>query len=302
MSILYFFIDGIGFGNENPEINPFSRFAKSYLGPLGLDDAKIPSGWLYKKIDAHLGFEGLPQSATGQTSLWTGINGSAQMGHHKTGFPGPTLIKVLENHSIIKVFGDNGLDATLVNAYSDAYLKRIENQPRFKSCSTYLQLTSGQKLKTFQDLENNAAMYMDITHEILHKFYPQMKKRFPLVDPEIRGKYIVDLLKNYHLLVYEFFLSDKAGHKFDWEFAEWIITTLEKFIHGIVQNLDPQKDLLIITSDHGNMEDLSTKSHTHNPVPLFLYGANANQLLDSVENISDIPACIYKIFDIKNEN
>lgn len=300
MRILYFFIDGIGFGKENFQINPFTRFAKNYLSPLGFENAKTPLNWRYKPIDAHLGMEGLPQSATGQTSLWTGINGSHIMGHHKTGFPGPTLIKILNEHSIVKRFCEQGLKASLINAYSDHYLKRIQTQPRFKSCSTHLQLASGQKLKTLQDLENNDAIYMDITHEIMHRLVPDLKSRFPIISPEKKGADIVKILKNYQLIIYEFFLSDKAGHKFDWEMAFWVIKTLESFIHGICQNMSYSEDLLIITSDHGNMEDMSTRSHTHNQVPLFLYGAKSDQVMECVDSISDIPETIYKLFNINS--
>ena len=42
-------------------------------------------------LDASLEVEGLPQSATGQTTLFTGVNAAAAVGRHVSAFPGPRL-------------------------------------------------------------------------------------------------------------------------------------------------------------------------------------------------------------------
>lgn len=300
MRLLYIFIDGIGFGKSNPDSNPFSKFASNSLISLGGGINTVP-GMYISEIDAHQGIKGLPQSATGQTSLWTGINGSKMMGHHKTGFPGPTLIDVIQKHSIIRKFRDNGLLATLINAYSQKYIERLEKHPRFKSASTQVQLAAGLALKNLQDLAQGNALYMDLTHEIMHNFYPHLKQSFPLKTARQAGIDLVRMLKDYDLLIYEYFLSDKAGHKRDWRMAKWIIENLEQFIAGITSRLNPAEDLLLISSDHGNLENLDTKTHTHNPVPLIAFGKYADLFHSQCKTLTDIPNLIYKTWGISPE-
>lgn len=296
MRVIYLFIDGVGLGENDPDRNPFSRYALSYLSAPGgrSPSESTPAGWEMAETDAHLGFDGLPQSATGQTSLWTGTNGVRAMQRHKTGFPGPTLIRVIREYSVIKAFHEAGRPAALLNAYSDDYIDRIEAKPRLKSASTHVHTASGQRLKRLEDLEHDDALYMDITHEIMHQLYPDAAGRFPVIDARQRGRDLVGIARRYELSVFEFFLSDKAGHDQSFESAEWVIRTLEDFIAGIVEAIDPAEELLLITSDHGNLEDLSTKSHTNNKVPTFAFGNHAAQVPGRIRRLTDIVPFIYE--------
>jgi bisphosphoglycerate-independent phosphoglycerate mutase (AlkP superfamily) len=47
----------------------------------------------------------------------------------------------------------------------------------------------------------------------------------------------------------------------------------------------------VLTSDHGNMEDLSTGSHTRNPVPLLARGPQARRFA-AAESIADVTPAI----------
>lgn len=297
MHIMYLFIDGIGIGSDDTKTNPFSRYATSYLSALSDRKPQFShnKSWYMSPTDAHMGVRGLPQSATGQTALWTGINGSQVMGHHKTGFPGPTLIRVIKEHSIIKRFLEAGKKATFLNAYSEAYRERIMAKPRLKSASTHVQLASGLDLKNLDDLENGNAIYMDISHEIMHRFFPEMQDRFPVADPFERGQQLVKIARHHDLVLHEFFITDKAGHAQDFEMARWTIVTLEAFLDGIVHSMNPKTDLLVIASDHGNIEDLSTKSHTNNKVPTFACGLHAKQVIEKVACLTDIPRWLYEL-------
>ncbi|MCE9597365.1 MAG: metalloenzyme [Spirochaetia bacterium] len=293
--MLYIFVDGIGFGPANEATNPFTLHSKSFFAPLGGKPATAtPEGLVLFPVDAALGMPGLPQSATGQTSLWTGLNGPEIMGRHMTGFPGPTLIKVIKEHSIIKRFYENGKKAALANAFSDVYARRIRDKPRLTGASTHVHLASGQPLKTLDDLARGDAVYMDITHEMMHRFFPEIKDRFPVRDPREVGQDTARLASKYDLLIYEFFLSDKAGHNQSFEEAKWVIENLEKFLMGVCETLRPE-DTMLLTSDHGNLEDLSTKTHTLNKVPAMGFGRGVEGMRDAISSIADFPAFIYKL-------
>ena len=298
MGFYYLFIDGIGFGEPSSD-NPFHIHAKSLFQHLAGKEPydELSSQFICIPADAHMGFSGLPQSATGQTSLWTGMNGPASMGRHMTGFPGPTLIRVIEEYSMIKVLREGGKKAALLNGYSQAYLDRIERKPRLRSASTHVHRVSGQELFMLDDVVDGKALYMDINHQFLHRFFPDYAHKLPLADPKERGRQYVKIGRDYDLVLFEYFLTDKAGHNQSMEEAAMTIQLLEPFIEGIIEEMDPQKDTLVISSDHGNLEDLSTRTHTNNLVPVFLAGAYAEDMAGRIKALYDIPRAIYEAMD-----
>ena len=80
----------------------------------------------------------------------------------------------------------------------------------------------------------------------------------------------------------------------EWDKAKWTIDIVEKFIDGVLETLDPREDQLIITSDHGNLEDLSDKVHTTNPVPTYLYGKYTESMKSKINSLCDIVPALYE--------
>ncbi|TGL58039.1 metalloenzyme [Leptospira ognonensis] len=307
--IFYVFLDGIGMGKYDLETNPFSKFAQGIFSPLGgkpLKDANLPTlaGNLHVlPTDAHLGVPGLPQSATGQTAIWTGINGAKLLGRHVSGFPTITLRKIIQKYSMLKVLAENHIAADFLNCFTAPYLQHVVEKPKLVSASTLVQLASLRPLKNMDDLRNGRGLYMDLTHDILR----QVAKDFlpiddPLLaprDPRDLGSSIFKMFEDYEVTIYEYFLTDKVGHAMDWDKAKLIIDNLEEFFYGILSTMDTEKDTLIVTSDHGNMEDLSQKNHTENVVPTFLYGKYADIFRDKIHSLSDIVPQIYNTFGLE---
>ena len=79
--VLFIFMDGIGLGADDPETNPLARAEMPYLQAL-LGGRKLTASVApyeseqvsLQALDAGLGVDGLPQSATGQAVLLTGVN------------------------------------------------------------------------------------------------------------------------------------------------------------------------------------------------------------------------------------
>ncbi|TGN01120.1 metalloenzyme [Leptospira yasudae] len=310
--IFYMFIDGIGFGPDDPATNPFSRYAKSFFLPLAgkpipEDAPETLKKAVFLKTDASLGIKGLPQSATGQTSLWTGINACKVLQRHLSGFPTFTLKKIISKYSIIRVLEEHGFKADLLNCYTPAFTDYVKKNPRHVSASTLIQMASDKPLKNMDDLRQGKGLYMDITHEYLKEFsrgyLDDSDDLFRVRDPYETGTSIIRNCKDdgYTLCIYEFFLTDKVGHKMHWEAAEKYIGELESFFTGVLETLNPEEDQLIVTSDHGNLEDLSVDVHTVNPVPTILYGKHTEALKSKIKAIVDIPMAIYDILGIKIE-
>ncbi|NLA26673.1 MAG: metalloenzyme, partial [Firmicutes bacterium] len=62
------------------------------------------------------------------------------------------------------------------------------------------------------------------------------------------------------------------------------------FLGAVAGSLDPAKTLLIVTSDHGNLEDLSHNRHTLNEVPVLLIGAEPvrHRIAPALRDLTDI--------------
>ena len=81
MRVLFLFLDGIGLGENDPAVNPFAQAKMPNLNALlgGRTLLKEDAPFVGKKatllaIDPAVGVAGLPQSATGQAMLLTGVN------------------------------------------------------------------------------------------------------------------------------------------------------------------------------------------------------------------------------------
>lgn len=304
--ILYLFVDGIGYGQNNPNQNPFAKFAQSFFLPLCLKS--IPSNnpcfkLIYKPIDASMDISGSPQSGTGQTAIWTGINTSKFLGHHVAGFPTYTLKKIIQKYSMLKILQENGYRASILNTYSPSYFQFIINKPRHIAASTLIQQAAGHELKSVDAMRREEGLYMDITHEIFQKVSNKSlepdDELLKLRDPFEEGQRLYRIAQKNDLSIYEFFLTDKIGHDTDWTLAERVIFVYEKFIEGLLSVFDETKDTLILTSDHGNFEDFSHGAHTTNQVPLVLYGQNIKQFYLQVDSIYQIVLIIYKLLNIE---
>jgi 2,3-bisphosphoglycerate-independent phosphoglycerate mutase len=220
-----------------------------------------------KKLMLTSDVEGLPQSGTGQTSLFTGENASKKIGKHFGPYPHSKIKPLLKKKSLFHKTLEIGKKPHFLNAYPDIFFEKSEKRNRW-SCTTLMAKSAGVTLNRLEDVLNEKA----ITAEIVQWAWRDMLNLdVPEIEPEEASKRVLNSLKENDLVMYEYYLTDKAGHAQDREMAERVLSVLDRFLLHIIQNLN-EKDTLVITSDHGNLEDLSTKTHTRNPVPLFVKG------------------------------
>src|SRR5690554_4332067 len=114
MAVLFVFIDGIGIGEnraENPlalkALNSFSWFTSQ--NGFHKECNKIEeASKLYKAVDANLDVEGLPQSGTGQVSLFSGQNASKLLRRHFGPFPHSKTKPLLQKNSLFHQVLDMG--------------------------------------------------------------------------------------------------------------------------------------------------------------------------------------------------
>ncbi|MCW3488938.1 metalloenzyme [Dethiobacter alkaliphilus] len=286
MQVVLFFIDGLGLGPIN-EYNPLATTAMPCIKDL-LDGKSLTLEAVGTKtqkaslhsLDATLGVPGLPQSATGQTTLLTGVNAARALGRHIRGFPTEPLRKILAAEGILKKVLELPQKAVFLNGYRPEFFTDLSNGERFYSATTLMNLYAGLPFHSFADMAAGRSIYSDITNEVLQ----EMGFDVPYVSPEKAGKTLAENAARHDFLLFEYFLTDMAAHKRDREKTAYCLTTIDRFLASILKELDLSQTLFIITSDHGNIEDLTTSGHTRNPVPLLLIGAGH----DNLRPISDL--------------
>jgi 2,3-bisphosphoglycerate-independent phosphoglycerate mutase len=298
-AILFVFLDGVGLAPAGP-YNPLSRVPMPHVaallgGPLVLDRvgqvARSP-GVLLRAVDACLGMPGLPQSATGQTALFTGVNAAALAGDHVTAYPTEPLRAVIARCSVLKRAADAGAKVLFANAHSERFWQMIEEGKRRLGASTLTALAAGAPIPTLSDLLEGRAVLWDITHEVAASY---LGYDLPLVSPEEAGTRLARLAAQHDLVLYESFLTDLAGHQRIE--AEWVLSRLDAFLGSILAHRSPEVTL-VVCSDHGNLEDATTKAHTANPVPLLVVGSAAESFRGATA-ITDVTPAILSSMGVR---
>ncbi|MEJ2303693.1 MAG: hypothetical protein P8Y14_19375 [Anaerolineales bacterium] len=137
MKFLFIFLDGIGLGSDGPATNPFAQAHMPRLEDLIGGQALLAAAAPHESeratllaLDACLGVEGLPQSATGQATLLTGTNVPAGVGRHYGPKPNPEVAGYIRNGNLFAALREKGHSATLLNAYPPGYFEAIQSGRR----------------------------------------------------------------------------------------------------------------------------------------------------------------------------
>lgn len=295
MALLFVFVDGIGIdsmGSDNPLSSSHLRSFSEFTSCEGLHSGcpeRLEERMLFKYLDANLDVEGLPQSGTGQTALFTGINASKVLGKHFGPYPHTQLKPLLSEKSLFKKVQATGKKPFFLNAYPELFFKKSESRNRW-SCTTLMSRAAGIPLNSINEVQRGEAVTAEIVQTVWRN---QLNQDVPEIEPEEASERALRSLEKYDLVLYEYYLTDKAGHSREWDLAERVLEILDRFLMKIVSDMD-ESDTLLITSDHGNCEDLTIKTHTRNPVPLFVKGECS--FFKDAASIMDITPAIEKLF------
>ena len=288
-SLLLFFIDGLGIGERN-EYNPLHLTENVQpLAHFKDENSEVISGGVMIPTDANLGVEGRPQSASGQTTILTGINAPQFLGYHKQGFPNQALRDVIQENSIFLQLEKLKITP---NVFANAYTPQFFTEtPRWKSATTVaVEASEAVKFRTLDDMKNNEAVFMDFTNSLL------IARDFdaPLWTAEHAGKVLANIVKNNRFTLYEYFITDKIGHDQDFQLAGKVLPDLAKMLRTVLVNLDLENTTVMMTSDHGNIEDLSKRNHTLNQVPTIIWGKDKEKIASQITSLADITPSIVK--------
>jgi 2,3-bisphosphoglycerate-independent phosphoglycerate mutase len=289
MPVLLFFIDGLGIGARGP-FNPFDGLeGASPLGVFQDEEPLLPFDGVLVRTDATLGVQGRPQSASGQTTILTGVNAPAALGYHKQGFPNQALRDIINKHSIFLQLKRAGITPnTFANAYTPLF---FTSRPRWVSATTTAVEAAGMSFRSLDDLRDGRAVFQDYTNRMLIERGLDVEPG----TPEQAAATLCSLAAEHRFTLYEYFITDKIGHAQDMQAARVVLAQLASLIRTLLACLELEQTTVVLTSDHGNIEDLSTRNHTLNQVPTLLWGAGRERLRQRVRSLADITPSIVEI-------
>jgi 2,3-bisphosphoglycerate-independent phosphoglycerate mutase len=285
-SVILYFIDGLGIGTRGAH-NPLARIEN--IEPLAHFQGETATVF-DDGIMASLGIEGRPQSASGQTTILTGVNAPQILGAHKQGFPNQTLRDVIAKHSIFLQLKNQSIEPNLfANAYTKQYFET--HYKRWKSATTCAVEAAEMSFRMIPDLLGGFAIFHDFTNEVLRERGVDV----PLISPQEAGQRLAKLAAAHRFTLYEHFLTDKIGHEQDFAWAERHLPKLAEMIRTVLRNINLETTTFILTSDHGNIEDLSVRNHTLNKVPTIVWGRNRYEISRRIRDLTDITPIIVEL-------
>jgi 2,3-bisphosphoglycerate-independent phosphoglycerate mutase len=300
LHIVLLFLDGVGIGKKDAEVNPFFHarmpaFASLCGGELPFTPFKKMSSERADVIavNATLGVAGLPQSGTGQTAIFTGVNGAKKFGRHFGPHPPSVLRQAIEEKNIFHRLKSIGKSVVFANAYPKRFFDYIDTGARRLTVTTLACRYAEVPLLTARELLHNEGVSADFIRAQWKKLgHTEIE---PISSREA-GKHLAHISAKHDFTLFEYWLTDHAGHSRSMTTAVEALERFDEFLSGFLELFDPRTTLLLIVSDHGNIEDLSTKSHTRNRVPCILVGNHRHKLVKRIKNLTHITPAIMRLF------
>lgn len=294
---IFLFLDGVGLGVDDPAVNPLA--ARAYPTLARLLDSHAPvaaTGRLstvdaeFVPVDACMGIPGRPQSATGQAAILTGINAAQRLGEHFGPRPDNRVRAVVDEGNLFARLRNAGYTCYFCNAYPERFFAAVARGKRLLSVNPYAAQQAGQRLPTHDDLIAGRALSADFTSAGWRGElgYPDA----PLYTPHEAGRKLAELASGYTFTYFEHWQTDILGHNQEVERAIANFVVIDGVLAGLLSAVDIDETLILVGSDHGNVEDCSHPRHTQNPALGMLLGAGRKVYAPHLRCLTDFAPII----------
>ncbi|MCA0452788.1 MAG: hypothetical protein LCI00_02290 [Chloroflexi bacterium] len=291
MHILMLFLDGIGLGDSNPETNPFVTAHMPTL--MGLTNGKR---WLrdtgqqetarsrFIPTDANLGIPGRPQSGTGQAAILTGLNVPQIIGEHYGPKPNLQTREIIANDNFFKQVKRAGKKAALLDAYPEGLHHDIARGKTLRSSIQQASYEAGQAMFGMAELKAQQALTPEWTGESWHSYLKLYDT--PVYTPQEAGKLLVKISRQYDFAFHSHWMTDHVGHRGPLSRGVELLELFDGVMAGVAEEWDDDEGLVIVTSDHGNMEEIGNRNHTENKVPTLVIGSAKSAFADGFHDLT----------------
>lgn len=301
--VLLLFLDGVGLGEDDPARNPFAAAHTPVLNALAgnrrwlCSTPRHDSGRAtFIPTDPRLGVPGRPQSATGQATILTGSNVPAEVGEHYGPRPNPEIRAIVNADNVFKRVLAGGGTAALINAFPPRFHDAIARGKRLPSSNQQAVLAAGLPLYTEAEIYSGVAMSPDWTGAGWREELGYTDT--PLYAQAEAGHRLAALAQQHTLTLFEHWMSDVIGHRGPFERGVALLELFDAVMGGLLDAWDDSRGLIVITSDHGNLEDLSTRHHTENDVPTVIIGADRHRFADGLHDLTGITPGILRVLGL----
>jgi 2,3-bisphosphoglycerate-independent phosphoglycerate mutase len=298
--VLLMFLDGVGLGDDDPAVNPFAAARTPTLDSLACghrwlrDTPPCDTGRaLFIPTDPRLGVPGRPQSATGQATILTGGNVAAEIGEHYGPRPTPAVRAILDQDNLFRRVLADGGRAALINAFPPRFFAAIRRGKRLPSAVQYAALAAGIRLFTEDDIYSGAAMSPDWTGQGWRGDLGYTDT--PVYSPAEAGAHLAALAMQREFTFFEHWVTDLIGHRGPLERGVELLELFDAVMAGLLGAWDDAQGLIVITSDHGNLEDLGHRHHTENDVPTVVIGAARHLFAEGLHDLTGITPGVLRV-------
>jgi hypothetical protein len=309
--VVFFFVDGVGLGDDG-DANPFTAAALPALA--GLLDGRVPLAGAAPfhghraslvGLDASHGAPGTPQSGTGHTTLLTGVDAVERFGRHYGPWVPTALRPLVAEASILARAKDAGRRVAFANAYPEELMDRVPADVPVAEAVTsgrlgplrsgppLAALGAGLLTRHTDALRRGDALASEITND---GWIERLHRDLPRITPGDAGRNLAGIVADHDLTLYAYYTPDYVGHRGTREEA---VESLERFdgcLAGLLEAL-PDDALLIVASDHGNVED-TTAEHTANPALGLVVGPGHGEVAERLEHLWDVPRVIMEVLGV----
>ncbi len=292
MHILMIFLDGIGLGEDDPNVNPFASAKMPTLTALtnghrwlketGRQESERA---IFIPTDPRLGVPGRPQSATGQAAILTGRNIPQLIGEHYGPKPNPPVREILAEDNFFKQVVAHGLTGALIEAYPPRFHQAVNRGKILRSSYQQAVHEAGLPLFTEKEIYSGDALAVDWIGEGWRSELGYTDT--PIYTPREAGIRMVEISRQYDFAFFSHWLTDLIGHRGPVEEGVKVLELFDSVMAGALEAWDDSEGLMIVTSDHGNLENISIRNHTENDVPTLIIGKEKTAFAEGLNDLTD---------------
>ncbi|MEO8609788.1 MAG: hypothetical protein ABI690_17985 [Chloroflexota bacterium] len=293
MHILLLFLDGIGLGDDDPNVNPFAianmpnlialTNGKRWLRDIGRQESERA---IFIPTDPRMGMPGRPQSGTGQAAILTGKNIPQIIGEHYGPKPNLATRELLAEDNFFKQVVAHGKKAALLDAYPPEWHHDHNRGKSLRSSYQQAAYEAGQQLFGLEDLKAGKALTPEWTGDAWRTYLKLADT--PVYTAYEAGEILVKLSRDYDFAMHSHWMTDMVGHRGPLTRGVELLEMFDEVMAGVLETWNDDEGLVIITSDHGNMEAIGNRNHTENDVPTFVIGKEKAAFAENFHALNDI--------------
>lgn len=293
----------MGLGPDDPAVNPLAAAELPTFRRL-LDGARpvaraapLRAGraTLFP-VDALLGVAGTPQSGTGHAALLTGRNAPREFGRHYGPWVPTALRSVVAEEGILTRAVAAGRRVAFANAYPEELARLAEAgvQGRrlgpLRAGPPLAAMGAGLLDRHTPELERGEA----VASEILNTGWRERLGRatLPVIGPERAGENLSRIAAANDLTLFAHYSTDTVGHRGGFDDAIAALALVDAFLDGVARSLPPDM-LLLVLSDHGNIEDVR-RQHTENAALGLAVGPGHSTVAAEIRALTDIMPAVLR--------